>query len=136
MKQSRAIWITGVGLSLLLVAFAGWRVLESAEPVPQLLTGQLWQTMSPDAKVAFVWGIGNLVEYERAQAGVSPMGTKSFIPFLIKGLKGKPIDEVVRLVDAYYRSYPEQIQRPVVDTIFQVVVLPTLTVAPEGGMTK
>ncbi len=76
------------------------------------------------------------MEYERAQAGTSPMSTKSFIPFLIKGLKGKPIDEVVRLIDAYYRSYPEQMQRPVVDTIFQAVVLPTLQVDTEGGMTK
>src|SRR5574337_437674 len=134
MRRSRVIWIFAAGL--LLFAFAGWRILESAEPVPQLLTGQLWQTMSPDAKVAFVWGIGNLVEYERAQAGTAPMSTKSFIPFLIKGLKGKPIDEVVRLIDAYYRSYPEQIQRPVVDTIFQTVVLPTLTTETEGGMTK
>lgn len=134
MRRSRVLWIFVAGL--LLFAFAGWHILESAEPVPQLLTGQLWQTMSPDAKVAFVWGIGNLVEYERAQAGASPMSTKSFIPFLIKGLKGKPIDEVVRLVDAYYRSYPEQMQRPVVDTIFQAVVLPTLTVNTEGGMTK
>jgi len=123
-------------VGLLVIAFTGWRILESAEPAPQLLTGQLWQTMSPDTKVAFVWGIGSLVEYERAQAGASPMGTKSFIPFLVKGLKGKPIDEIVRLVDAYYQTYPDQIQRPVLDVIFQAVVLPTLTVETEGGMAK
>ena len=134
MRRSSVRWISVVGL--LVIALAGWRILESAEPAPQLLTGQLWQTMSPDAKVAFVWGIGSLVEYERAQAGASPMGTKSFIPFLIKGLKGKPIDEVVRLVDTYYRTYPDQIQRPVLDVIFQAVVLPTLTVDTEGGMAK
>ncbi len=54
MRRSRVRWISVVGL--LLFALAGWRILESAEPVPQLLTGQVWQTMSPDAKVAFVWG--------------------------------------------------------------------------------
>lgn len=134
MRGSRGRWIVVVGL--LLVAFAGWRVLESAEPTPQLLTGQLWQTLSPDAKVAFVWGIGNLVEFERVQAGAPPAGTKSFIPFLVNGLKGKSIDEVVGLVDAYYRNHPDQLQRPVVDAIFQAAVLPTLRVVPEGGMTK
>ncbi len=134
MRRSRVMWISVVGL--LVIALAGWRILESAEPESQLLTGQLWQTMSPDAKVAFVWGIGSLVEYERAQIGASPMGTKSFIPFLVKGLKGKSIDGVVRLVDAYYRNYPDQIQRPVMDVIFQAVVLPTLTVETEGGMAK
>ncbi len=134
MRRSRVMWISVV--ALLVIAVAGWRILESAEPTSQLLTGRLWQTMSPDAKVAFVWGIGSLVEYERAQVGASPMGTKSFIPFLIKGLKGKPIDEVVRLVDTYYQTYPDQLQRPVMDVIFQAVVLPTLTVDTEGGMAK
>lgn len=47
MRRSRVIWISVV--ALLLIAFAGWRILESAEPTHQLLTGQLWQTMSPDA---------------------------------------------------------------------------------------
>jgi len=136
MKRSRALWMSGVGLFLLLVAFTGWRILESAEPAPQLLTGQLWQTMSPDAKVAFVWGIGNLVEFERVQAGSPQADTKSFIPFLIRGLKGKSIDEIVRLVDAYYGTHPDQIQRPVVDAVFQAVVLPTLTAEPEGGIKK
>lgn len=134
MRRSRVILISVVGL--LVIALAGWRILESAEPAHQLLTGQLWQTMSPDARVAFVWGIGSLVEYERAQVGVSPMSTKSFIPFLIKGLKGKSIDEIVRQVDAYYQAHPDQIQRPVLDVIFQAVVLPTLTVETEGGMAK
>ncbi len=134
MRRSRVMWIAVVGL--LVIALAGWRILESAEPVHQLLTGQLWQTMSPDAKVAFVWGIGSLVEYERAQVGASPMGTKSFIPFLVKGLKGKPIDEIVRLVDAYYQTHPDQMPRPVLDVIFQAVVLPTLTTGTEGGMAK
>ncbi|PWB47107.1 MAG: hypothetical protein C3F12_03740 [Candidatus Methylomirabilota bacterium] len=123
-------------MGLLLVAFAGWRTLESAEPAPQLLTGQLWQTLSSDAKVAFVWGIGNLVEFERIQAGSPQAGTKSFIPFLVNGLKGKSIDEVVGLVDRYYRNHPDQMHRPVVDAIFQTAVLPKLTVVPEGGMTK
>src|SRR5574337_1593215 len=134
MRWSRVRWIVVVGL--LLVVFAGWRVLESAEPAPQLLTGQLWQTLSPDAKVAFVWGIGNLAEFERVQAGSPQAGTKSFIPFLVNGLKGKSIDEVVGLVDAYYRNHPDQLQRPVVDAIFQAAVLPSLMVVPEGGMTK
>lgn len=134
MRRSRVMWISVVGL--LVIALADWRILESAEPAHQLLTGGLWQTMSPDAKVAFVWGIGSLVEYERAQAGTSPMGTKSFIPFLVKGLRGKPIDEVVRLVDAYYQAHPDQIQRPVLDAMFQAVVLPTLTTETEGGIAK
>ena len=58
------------------------------------------------------------------------------IPFLVKGLEGKSINEVVHQVDAYYESHPDQIQRPVVDAIFQAVVLPTLKAEKEGGKVK
>jgi len=104
----------------------------SATQAPQLLAGEVWQTMSRDAKVAFVWGIGNLVEYERAQTGPEPPGRKSFMPFLAKGLSGKSIDEVVYRVDAYYAAHPDQLKRPVLDAIFQAVVLPALK-AERGG---
>lgn len=133
MRRSRVIWTCGV---VLLVALVGWHVIESAEPPAQLLTGQLWQTMSADAKVAFVWGVGNLVDFERAQAGSPPPGTQSFIPFLVKGLKGKSINEVVRQVDTYYEAHPDQLRRPVMDAIFQAVVLPALAVEKEGGAVK
>ncbi len=132
--QRRAL-ISTFGFLLLVLAVAGGKILESAEPAPPLLTGELWQTMSPNAKVAFVWGIGNLVEYERAQAGPPPAGSKSFIPFLVKGLSGKPINEVVHQVDAYYAAHPDQLRRPVVDAIFQAVVLPALK-GEKGGNLK
>lgn len=119
-------WVMSAFGCLLMLGLAGATILESAERPPQLLTGEVWQTMSPDTKVAFVWGIGNLVEYERARMGPQPAERKSFIPFLVKGLSGKPINEVVRQVDAYYTAHPDQLKRPVVDAIFQAVVLPTL----------
>ncbi len=132
--QRRAL-ISTFGILLLVLALAGGKIRESAEPASQLLTGDVWQTMSPDSKVAFVWGIGNLVEYERAQAGPPAAGSKSFIPFLVRGLSGKPINEVVRQVDAYYAAHPDQMKRPVVDAIFQTVVLPTLK-GEKGGKLK
>jgi len=127
--------VSALAFLLLVTALAGLRVAGSAERPPQLLTGELWQTMSHDAKVAFVWGVGNLVELERAQGAVRPSGSKSFIPFLVKGLSGKPINEVVRQVDSYYQAHPAEIRRPVVDAIFQAIVLPALK-AEKGGSVK
>lgn len=134
--MKRSAVISAFGLLLFVMGLAGWNIIESAEPSPQLLTGELWQMMSPDAKVAFVWGIGNLVEFERAQTGASSADSKSFIPFLAKGLSGKPINDVVRQVDAYYTAHPDQLKRPVVDAIFQAVVLPTLKTEKGGGRIK
>ena len=131
----RSVVVSTFGGLVLVMWLAAWSVVGSAERSPELLTGELWRTMSPDAKVAFVWGIGNLVEYERARTGASPTTSKSFIPLLVKGLSGKPINDVVSQVDAYYETHPDQVKRPVVDAIFQAVVLPTLK-AEKGGKSK
>ena len=120
--MNRPLVVSTFGSLVLVMWLAVWSVVGSAERSPELLTGDLWQTMSPDAKVAFVWGIGNLVE--RAQTGPAPVGGKSFIPYLVKGLSGNSINEVVRQVDTYYDAHPDQAKRPVVDAIFQAVVLP------------
>src|SRR5919109_4413189 len=88
------------GVLLLVVGVARWGGLEAAESSSQLLTGELWQQMSADTKVAYIWGIGNLVEYERALMVTPPAESKSFFPLLIKGLSGKPINDVVRQIDA------------------------------------
>jgi hypothetical protein len=42
---------------------------------------------------------------------------------------------VVRQIDAYYAAHPDQLKRPVVDAIFQAIVLPTLK-AGRGGILK
>ena len=117
------------GILLLVVGVARWSGIEAAESSSQLLTGELWQQMSADTKVAYIWGIGNLVEYERALMVTPPAESKSFFPLLIKGLSGKPINDVVRQIDAYYQTHPDQLQRSVVDAMFQAVVLPTLKTA-------
>ena len=117
------------GILLLVVGVARWSVIEAAESSSQLLAGELWQQMSADTKVAYIWGIGNLVEYERALMVTPPAESKSFFPLLIKGLSGKPINDVVRQIDAYYQTHPDERQRPVMDAMFQAVVIPSLRTA-------
>ncbi len=133
--MNRTLVVSTFGGLVLLLWLLTWGVVGSVEHSPELLTGELWQTMSPDAKVAFVWGIGNLVEYERARTGPQPPGTKSFIPLLVKGLAGKPINDVVRQVDAYYATHPDQLKRSVVDAIFKGVVIPAVK-TEQGGKSQ
>jgi hypothetical protein len=125
-----------LGTVLLVMGLLGWKVMASTEPAPLLLNGDLWQTMSLDTKVAYIWGISNLVEFERALMVTLPPDSKSFFPFLIKGLSGKSIAEVVQRIDAYYETHPDQLKRPVVDALFRALVLPTLTPSQEGGSVK
>ena len=58
-------------------------------------------------KIAYVWGIGNLVELERtkleSQQPQPPADDlKSFIPYLSLGLSGMSIEQVLDGVDACY----------------------------------
>ena len=111
--------------------------MAAAVPEPELLTGDVWQRMSADAKVAYILGLGNLVEYERHQLVESPpAASKSFLPHLARGLSGISVNEVVSRVDAYYATHPDQLNRPVVDTIFQAIVLPRLKAAKAGGQRR
>ena len=130
--MNRTLVVSTFGGLVFLMWLLTWGVVGSAERTPELLAGELWQTMSHDARVGFVWGIGNLVEYERARMEAPPAGSKSFIPLLVKGLSGKPINDVVKNVDTYYETHPDQVKRPVVDAIFQAVVLPTLKAEKRG----
>jgi hypothetical protein len=116
------------GLILLVLGLASWDNIEAVEPTVQLLTGEVWQAMSPDAKVAFVWGIGNLVEFERQLRDMPPAESKSFLPLLVKGLQGKSINDVVGQLDSYYQTHFDQRQLPVISAIFQAVVMPSLRV--------
>jgi hypothetical protein len=123
---------------LLMLGVFGRTMLEAAAPEPQLLTGEHWQTMSSEAKIAYISGVGNLVEYERHQMDAQPVERqrKSFLPYLARGLSGISINGVVSRVDDYYVTYPDQLKRPVVDAIFQSVVLPRMQAEKAGGQSR
>ena len=116
-----------------LLGFAEWHAMQATDRAPRLLTGELWQRMSPDAKVAFVWGIGNLVDLEWAQTGAAGAVDKSFIPSLVRGLRGHSINDVVRKIDEYYATHPGELEGPVIDAILQTVAIPAIRADDDGG---
>jgi hypothetical protein len=116
-------------LILLVLGLSSWGCSEATEPTVQILTGEVWQKMAPDTKVAYVWGLSNLLEFERHLGYTPPVESKSFLPLLIKGLQGKTINDIVRQIDTYYQTHPDQLQLPVINVIFQAIVMPSLRVA-------
>jgi hypothetical protein len=123
---------------LLMLGVFGGTMLEAAAPEPLLLTGEHWQTMSSESKIAYISGVGNLVEYERHQLNTPSAGRqrKSFLPYLARGLSGISINGVVSREDNYYATYPDQLKRPVVDAIFRSVVLPRMRAEKAGGQSR
>ena len=90
-----------------------------------LLTGDLWQKMSQDEKVAFVWGMGHVVTMERG-SGPSQPGREGFAMRLSTGMAGVPMNNIVSEVDGYYRENPGKVADPVIKVIWNKLVQPKM----------
>ena len=108
-----------------LLAWSERALAESDEML--LLDGETWQQLSPDSKLAFVWGMAHVIEFERNLAEESwDPDAKSFVPHFVKGLKGKTLNDVVIEIDNYYLVSTDRLGDPVMKAVVHTVVLPAL----------
>jgi len=97
-----------------------------ADEVP-LITGEHWTKSSEQLKKAYLVGIANVVQVETAYAGSNPPAeAQSVVPRLAQGLKGHTLDSVRDALDAWYAAHPDRLQRPVIETIWFELVVPSL----------
>jgi hypothetical protein len=121
-----------------LIALAGWSFDASAADKPQadisqkltemsVLTGDVWQKMAPDEKVAFVWGIGHVVTIERQVTERYPeLKREGFVAKLAEGLVGVPMNTIVLEIDKYYKENPYDLGAPVMEVIWDEMVKPKI----------
>lgn len=106
-----------------LLAIAG---LARAEEVP-VITGEEWAKSSVELKKAYLIGIANAFQVERAYHGTkAPTDEQSLIPRFARGLKGHTLDSVREGLDTWYAANPDRIKRPVIETIWFEMVIPGL----------
>ena len=115
-------WRTLFSLSLLILPMMGNVV--HAQGIP-IVTGQQWAASSEAEKKAYLVGIANLLEIERAYAGNSASSNDISLRFG-KGMQGQTLDGVRQVLDNYYASNPAMIQHPVIETLWFQMVLPGL----------
>ena len=97
-----------------------------AADVP-LVNGDLWSKSSAEVKKAYLIGIANTLQVEVAYEGANPPpDSQSIIPRTAKGLKGQSLESVSAALDKWYTANPDKLQRPVLETIWFVVVVPGL----------
>jgi hypothetical protein len=97
-----------------------------ADEVP-LVTGKQWIDSSEQMKKAYLVGIANVMQVDIAyQAGNPPPDAQSIIPRFARGLKGQTLDTVREALDRWYAAHPDQLQRPVIETIWFEMVAPAL----------
>lgn len=123
---------------VLTVGLAGWDInAAAAEQAPagqeigtqdmKILTGDIWQKMTIDEKIAFVWGVGHVISIEREAAERYPaLKQESLAAKMATGLAGKPIMDIVSAVDSYYKENPSSLDDPVINVVWVKLVRPNI----------
>ncbi|MBF0549856.1 MAG: hypothetical protein HQK60_04920 [Deltaproteobacteria bacterium] len=102
-----------------------------------VLTGDVWQKMTPDSKVAFIWGFGHVVTIEQHLMHKFPeLKRDSFVPKVVEGMAGIPMNDVVARVDKYYSDNPDQIKEPVTKAIWVTMIRPNIKTGIAGRPLK
>ena len=92
-----------------------------------MVTGDHWTKSDEQVKKAYLVGIANAVQVERAfSAGNPPSDAQSLFPRMSRGLRGQTLDSVRQGLDAWYAKNPDKLQRPVIETIWFEMVVPGL----------
>lgn len=92
-----------------------------------VLTGDEWQTLRPDTKIAFIWGIGHVVTIEEHVIQRHPeLAHQGFPAKLAEGLRGVPMNTIIQTIDSYYQKNPDDLDLPVMRVIWSQLVKPKL----------
>jgi hypothetical protein len=115
---------TAIFLAYLVLALT-WSHAGAAD-IP-VITGEHWTTSSEEMKKAYLVGIANLLQIETAyQAESPPTDAQSIVPRLVKGLQGQTLDSVREGLNRWYAGNPDQLQRPVIETVWFEMAVPGL----------
>jgi hypothetical protein len=106
--------------------------LEDSLGMP-VLKGDLWQKMTRDSKVAFIWGFGHVVSIEHYIMEKLPeLKRDSFVSKVVEGMANTPMNEVVDRVDRYYDMHPDQIEKPVTNVLWDTMIKPNIKTGIAG----
>ncbi|NML44890.1 hypothetical protein HHL11_14120 [Ramlibacter sp. G-1-2-2] len=106
------------------MALAAGSGLARADEVP-LVNGAQWTQSTEQVKKAYLIGIANIVQVERAyHAGNAPSDSQSVLPRMSMGMRDHTLDSVRDGLDRWYASHPDQLQRPVIETLWFEMAVP------------
>ena len=92
-----------------------------------VITGEQWTASSADVQKAYLIGIANLIQVETAYyAGNPPTHAQNFVPRFAEGLQGQTLDSLREGLNRWYAGNPDQLQRPVIETLWFEMAVPGL----------
>ena len=98
-----------------------------------VLKGDVWQVMSHDAKIAFIWGFGHVVSIEQHLMEKFPeLKRDGFVTKVVEGMADIPMETVITGVDGYYQANPQKIETPVTNVIWDLMIKPNIKTGIAG----
>jgi hypothetical protein len=80
-----------------------------------LWTGHNWLQVSEDAKAGYIFGIGNMADFEAAAS----KGKSAISPAVVNDLKSRTVLQIVQAVDAFYKQNPGKLDTPVIEVVLR-----------------
>jgi hypothetical protein len=95
-----------------------------------LWDGSRWSQVSYDGKAGYIFGIGNLADFENAAAGGKAVCVSRAFA---EELKNKTVAQVVGVVDKFYKENPDKLKTSVIEVILRQCAKVCPPEAKSGG---
>ncbi len=82
-----------------------------------LWDGKHWAQVSMDGKAGYIFGIGNLADFEVAAAG--PGRPACISKAFVDDLKSRTVMQIIDEVDKFYRDNPSKMDTSVIEVVMQ-----------------
>lgn len=94
----------------------------------KLLRGELWKRLGKDDKLVYLWGVFTVVEVERQLMAAEPsLQVGNFSAKAAEAEQGKTFDELMHIVDAFYRDNPDKENQSVIRVLWDVTIVPNIS---------
>jgi hypothetical protein len=120
---------------ILLVMGAMVGVLAAAAPAVDtnqafLWNGVHWQQVTQDGKAGYIFGLGNLADYEVAASKGRKLACVSRA--VVDEMKRKTVLQIIQEVDKYYQDNPGKLGTPVLEVVLGDLIKNSPLEAPPG----
>jgi hypothetical protein len=99
-----------------------------------LWNGVHWQQVTMEGKAGYIFGIGNLADYEVAAAKGRKLAIVSRV--FVDEMRTKTVMQIIQEVDRYYQDNPGKLGTPVIEVVLGQFTKASPAPAPVGETKK
>jgi hypothetical protein len=124
-----------------ILCVVGLVVAALAAPAPAVDTNQAflwngvhWQQVTTEGKAGYIFGIGNLADYEVAASKGRKL--KCISQAFVNELKTRTVMQIIQEVDKYYQANPANLSTPVIEVVLGKLAKVAPVETPPGTKKK